>query len=75
MSVAERVPSSPLAALKVQTEVAQLSLDDPEGRKKALDQLHQGLDRATAKTRTAALLTRLGLDALADRRVAGFSQG
>lgn len=35
----------------------------------------QGLDRATAKTRTAALLTRLGLDALADRRVAGFSQG
>lgn len=33
---------SPLAALKVQTEVAQLSLDDPEGREKALDQLHQG---------------------------------
>ena len=35
----------------------------------------QGLDRATTKARTAALLTRFGLDALADRRVAGFSQG
>lgn len=33
---------SPLAALKVQTEVAQLSPDDPEGREKALDQLHRG---------------------------------
>jgi sodium transport system ATP-binding protein len=34
-----------------------------------------GLPRATITARTAALLTRLGLDALADRRVAGFSQG
>ncbi len=33
---------SPLAALKVQTEVAQLSLDDPQGREKATAQLHQG---------------------------------
>jgi two-component system sensor histidine kinase QseC len=38
---------SPLAALKVQTEVAQLSLDDPQGLEKALAQLHQGIDRAT----------------------------
>ena len=35
----------------------------------------QGLDRATSQARTAALLTRLGLESLADRRVAGFSQG
>ncbi len=34
---------SPLAALKVQTEVAQLSIDDPQGREKALAQLHEGL--------------------------------
>jgi two-component system sensor histidine kinase QseC len=39
---------SPLAALKVQTEVAQLSTDDPQGLDKALAQLHQGIDRATA---------------------------
>ncbi|SUG53807.1 two-component system sensor histidine kinase [Salmonella enterica subsp. diarizonae] len=38
---------SPLAALKVQTEVAQLSGDDPLTRDKALTQLHAGIDRAT----------------------------
>ncbi len=38
---------SPLTALKVQTEVAQLSDDDPQARKKALLQLHSGIDRAT----------------------------
>ena len=37
-------------------------------------QLH-GLPRAVIRDRTARLLTRLGLDAIADRRVAGFSQG
>ncbi|MFN7977337.1 MAG: ATP-binding cassette domain-containing protein [Vicinamibacterales bacterium] len=35
----------------------------------------QGLDRASTKARVAALLTRLGLESIADRRVAGFSQG
>ena len=34
---------SPLTALKVQTEVAQLSDDDPQARKKALLQLHSGI--------------------------------
>jgi len=37
-------------------------------------QLH-GLPRAVTATRAARLITRLGLDAIADRRVAGFSQG
>lgn len=55
---------SPLAALKVQTEVAQLSLDDPEGREKALDQLHQGIDRATRLV--DQLLTLSRLDSLLD---------
>jgi sodium transport system ATP-binding protein len=35
----------------------------------------QGLDRVATKTRVAALLARLGLEPIADRRVAGFSQG
>ena len=38
---------SPLAALKVQTDVAQLSLDDPGAQSKALGQLHAGIDRAS----------------------------
>lgn len=54
---------SPLAALKVQTEVAQLSLDDPQGREKALAQLHQGIDRATRLV--DQLLTLSRLDSLA----------
>ncbi len=54
---------SPLAALKVQTEVAQLSSDDPEGREKALDQLHRGIDRATRLV--DQLLTLSRLDSLA----------
>lgn len=37
-------------------------------------QLH-GLSRTVTRDRTARLITRLGLDAIADRRVAGFSQG
>ena len=35
----------------------------------------QGLDRPTVDRRADALLRRLGLDGLADRRVTGFSQG
>ena len=54
---------SPLAALKVQTEVAQLSLDDPQGLDKALEQLHQGIDRATRLV--DQLLTLSRLDSLA----------
>jgi sodium transport system ATP-binding protein len=34
-----------------------------------------GLSRAEARARAAPLLKRLGIEALADRRVAGFSQG
>ncbi len=34
-----------------------------------------GLSRRVIRERTAGLLTRLGLDPIADRRVAGFSQG
>lgn len=54
---------SPLAALKVQTEVAQLSTDDPQGLDKALAQLHQGIDRATRLV--DQLLTLSRLDSLA----------
>ncbi len=54
---------SPLAALKVQTEVAQLSIDDPQGREKALAQLHEGIDRATRLV--DQLLTLSRLDSLA----------
>lgn len=54
---------SPLAALKVQTEVAQLSTDDPQGRDRALAQLHEGIDRATRLV--DQLLTLSRLDSLA----------
>jgi sodium transport system ATP-binding protein len=37
-------------------------------------ELH-GMDSAQVRERSDALLTRLGLDVIADRRVAGFSQG
>jgi Signal transduction histidine kinase len=54
---------SPLTALKVQTEVAQLSTDDPESRDKALSQLHAGIDRASRLV--DQLLTLSRLDSLA----------
>ncbi len=58
---------SPLAALKVQTEVAQLSGDDPEALQKALSQLHRGIDRATRLVDQLLTLSRLdSLDNLAD---------
>lgn len=50
---------SPLTALKVQTEVAQLSMDDPEGREKALSQLHFGIDRAARLVDQLLTLSRL----------------
>ncbi|WP_044179905.1 quorum sensing histidine kinase QseC [Phytobacter massiliensis] len=58
---------SPLAALKVQTEVAQLSQDDPPARQKALTQLHTGIDRATRLVEQLLTLSRLdSLDKLQD---------
>lgn len=55
---------SPLTALKVQTEVAQLSMDDPDSRVKALSQLHAGIDRATRLVEQLLTLSRL--DSLAE---------
>lgn len=58
---------SPLTALKVQTEVAQLSMDDPQAREKALAQLHAGIDRATRLVDQLLTLSRLdSLDNLDD---------
>ncbi|WP_437891217.1 quorum sensing histidine kinase QseC [Phytobacter sp. V91] len=58
---------SPLTALKVQTEVAQLSQDDPEARDKALQQLHSGIDRASRLVDQLLTLSRLdSLESLDD---------
>ncbi len=58
---------SPLAALKVQTDVAQLSHDDPQAREKALAQLHAGIDRASRLVDQLLTLSRLdSLDNLDD---------
>ena len=58
---------SPLTALKVQTEVAQLSLDDPQAQAKALMQLHAGIDRASRLVEQLLTLSRLdSLDNLDD---------
>lgn len=58
---------SPLAALKVQTEVAQLSVDDPQAREKALLQMHAGIERATRLVDQLLTLSRLdSLDNLQD---------
>ncbi len=50
---------NPLTALKVQTEVAQLSLDDPQAQAKALTQLHAGIDRASRLVEQLLTLSRL----------------
>ncbi|MGL5700660.1 MAG: quorum sensing histidine kinase QseC [Kluyvera sp.] len=58
---------SPLTALRVQAEVAQMSQDDPESQSKALMQLHQGIDRATRLVEQLLTLSRLdSLEQLAD---------
>ena len=58
---------SPLTALKVQTEVAQMSQDDSQAREKALSQLHEGIDRATRLVEQLLTLSRLdSLEHLAD---------
>lgn len=66
---------SPLAALKVQTEVAQLSDDDPLAREKALMQLHTGIDRATRLVDQLLTLSRLdSLDNLQDVATLSFEE-
>ncbi|TKK19012.1 two-component system sensor histidine kinase QseC [Enterobacter cancerogenus] len=50
---------SPLAALKVQTDVAQLYLDDPQAQAKALAQMHAGIDRASRLVEQLLTLSRL----------------
>ncbi|MGX3066309.1 quorum sensing histidine kinase QseC [Ursidibacter arcticus] len=50
---------SPLAALKIQTEIAQLAGDDSELREKALDNLTQGINRATQLIEQLLTLSRL----------------
>lgn len=50
---------SPLAALKIQTEIAQLAGDDHALRDKALENLTQGIDRATQLIEQLLTLSRL----------------
>ncbi|MDO4698496.1 MAG: quorum sensing histidine kinase QseC [Pasteurellaceae bacterium] len=50
---------SPLAALKIQTEIAQLAGDDEALREKALGNLTQGIDRATQLIEQLLTLSRL----------------
>lgn len=61
---------SPLAALKVQTEVVQLAQDDTEIRNRALANLTKGIDRATRLVDQLLTLSRLdslsGLDDVQD---------
>lgn len=58
---------SPLAALKVQTDVAQLYVDDPQAQARALAQLHAGIDRASRLVDQLLTLSRLdSLDNLDD---------
>lgn len=65
---------SPLAALKVQTEVIQLSDDDQKTRQKALEQMHMGIDRATRLVDQLLTLSRLDtLENLQDQDIAEIS--
>lgn len=65
---------SPLAALKVQTDVALLSGDDQLVREKALSQLHLGIDRATRLVDQLLTLSRLdSLDKLDDVETVALS--
>ena len=50
---------SPLAALRIQTEVAQLASDDEQVLKQALNNLTQGIDRATQLVDQLLTLSRL----------------
>lgn len=59
---------SPLAALKVQTELAQLAHDDEPMRRHALDNLDEGIDRATRLVEQLLTLSRLDSESFADGR-------
>ncbi|MDO4435973.1 MAG: ATP-binding protein [Cardiobacteriaceae bacterium] len=50
---------SPIAALRIQTEIAQLSHNDPETHAKALSQLTTGLDRLHQMLEQLLMLSRL----------------
>lgn len=50
---------SPLTALKVQLEVAQLAEDDPQTRKEALNKLNTGIERASRLVEQLLALSRL----------------
>lgn len=50
---------TPLAALRVQAEVAQLSADDPQARKEALHNLTLGIDRTARLVEQLLTLSRL----------------
>ena len=57
---------SPLTALKVQLEVAQMSFDDPELIRQSLEKLEQGVDRSTRLVEQLLAFSRIeaGLNAL-----------
>ncbi|MFS2221442.1 quorum sensing histidine kinase QseC [Pantoea sp. B65] len=59
---------SPLAALKVQTEVVQLAHDDPPMRQHALRNLTAGIDRATRLVDQLLTLSRLDGEAALENR-------
>lgn len=66
---------SPLAALKVQTEVVQLAHDDEPMRHHALNNLNQGIDRATRLVDQLLTLSRLDAEtALENRQRIDLSQ-
>lgn len=50
---------SPLTALKVQLEVAQLAKDDPKTRNEALEKLNEGIERASRLVEQLLALSRL----------------
>ncbi|QIM68585.1 quorum sensing histidine kinase QseC [Basfia succiniciproducens] len=50
---------SPLAALRIQTEVAQMLTDEPELQTQALDNLTKGIDRASQLIEQLLILSRL----------------
>lgn len=59
---------SPLAALKVQTEVVQLAHDDEQMRHHALNNLDKGIDRATRLVDQLLTLSRLDAEAALENR-------
>ncbi|MEC5344195.1 quorum sensing histidine kinase QseC [Brenneria populi] len=60
---------SPLAALKVQTELALLSDDDEAVRRHALENLNEGIDRATRLVDQLLILSRLDSESFVDEQM------